>query len=304
MDVSGSMTQEDRLERAKQGLEAFFRELSPEDRVGLTVFSDRIQRLAPIAPFSGNRARLQSQVQQLIADGGTAVYDATAQGLETVRALRDRERINAVVVLTDGEDTDSSLSAEDVVRRARSQGDSRDQVRVFTIAYSAEAEGAREALTDIAKASGGQDYEGRHRGHRDRLPEHLELLLMAAPRRPIQPLGVQPGAASQRAAEPVRGDPARGGADRGHPARPGGSSVAGRARGLRRSPPGAPTSTMTWRRRCSSASGAVAARQLERKRVDPNTLAPPIRDLVNGARLSASRASARPSPEPSCPTPR
>jgi len=33
-------------------------------------------------------------------------------------------------------------------------------VRVFTIAYSAQAEGAREALTAIAKASGGQDYEG------------------------------------------------------------------------------------------------------------------------------------------------
>jgi Ca-activated chloride channel family protein len=160
LDVSGSMTQENRLARAKQGLAAFFREVSPEDRVGLTVFSDRIQRLVPIAPFSQNRSRLRSLVRELIADGGTAVYDATSRGLETVRALRDRGRINAVVVLTDGEDTDSSLTAQDVIERARSQGDSRDQVRVFTIAYSAEAEGAREALTGIAKASGGQDYEG------------------------------------------------------------------------------------------------------------------------------------------------
>ena len=47
-----------------------------------------------------------------------------------------------------------------MINRARAQGDSRDQVRVFTIAYSAEAEGAREALTGIAKASGGQAYEG------------------------------------------------------------------------------------------------------------------------------------------------
>jgi Ca-activated chloride channel family protein len=160
LDVSGSMSQENRLARAQQGLEAFFREVSPNDRVGLTIFSDRIQRLVPIAPFSKNRGRLRALVRQLIADGGTAVYNATAQGLDTVRALRDRERINAVVVLTDGEDTDSTLSAQDVIQRARSQGDSRDQVRVFTIAYSAEAEGAREALTGIAKASGGQAYEG------------------------------------------------------------------------------------------------------------------------------------------------
>jgi Ca-activated chloride channel homolog len=160
LDVSGSMSQENRLARAQQGLEAFFREVSPNDRVGLTIFSDRIQRLVPIAPFSKNRGRLRALVRELIADGGTAVYNATAQGLDTVRALRDRERINAVVVLTDGEDTDSTLSAQDVIQRARSQGDSRDQVRVFTIAYSAEAEGAREALTGIAKASGGQAYEG------------------------------------------------------------------------------------------------------------------------------------------------
>jgi Ca-activated chloride channel homolog len=160
LDVSGSMSQEDRLERAKRGLEAFFREVSPNDRVGLTIFSDEIQGLVPIGPFSQNRARLRALVRQLIADGGTAAYDATAQGLDTVRRLRDRERINAVVVLTDGEDTDSSLSADDVVRRAQSQGDSRDQVRVFTIAYSAGAEGAKQALTDIAKASGGQAYEG------------------------------------------------------------------------------------------------------------------------------------------------
>ena len=52
LDVSASMSQENRLARAKQGLEAFFREVSPDDRVGLTIFSDRIQSLVPIAPFS------------------------------------------------------------------------------------------------------------------------------------------------------------------------------------------------------------------------------------------------------------
>ena len=157
---SGSMNDENRLVRAKQGLDVFFRAVGREDSVGLTIFSDRIQPLVPVGPFARNRGRLRALVRDLIADGGTAVYDSTAQGLDTVRRLRDRERINAVVVLTDGEDTDSSLTADDVVRRAQAQGDSRDQVRVFTIAYSAEAAGAREALTKVAKASGGQDYQG------------------------------------------------------------------------------------------------------------------------------------------------
>jgi Ca-activated chloride channel homolog len=65
-----------------------------------------------------------------------------------------------VVLLTDGQDTDSSLSADEVVRRAQAQGDSANQVRIFTIAYSAGAQGAAEALKRIARASGGQDYTG------------------------------------------------------------------------------------------------------------------------------------------------
>jgi Ca-activated chloride channel family protein len=160
LDTSGSMSQENRLERAKQGLQTFFREVSPNDRVGLTIFSDRLQPLVPISSFRSSRGRLQETASGLIADGGTAVYDATIDGFDRVRRLRDKERINAVVVLTDGADTDSSATAETVVNHVRAQGDSAQQVRVFTIAYSPEASGAREALEDIAKASGGQPYEG------------------------------------------------------------------------------------------------------------------------------------------------
>ena len=157
VDTSGSMNDEGRLERAKRGLRVFLREVSPNDRIGLTIFSDKIE---PLAAIGKRRRELPRIVSGLVADGGTAVYDATAEGLEQVRRLRDRERINAVVVLTDGEDTDSSLDAEEVVRRARAQGDSEHQVRVFTIAYSAGAAGAAEALKQIAQASGGQDYTG------------------------------------------------------------------------------------------------------------------------------------------------
>jgi Ca-activated chloride channel homolog len=160
VDTSGSMAEENRLVRAKQGLEAFFREVGEQDSVGLNIFSDRLQPLLPVAPFRDNERRLRETVSNLIADGGTAVYDATIDGFESVRAQATPERINAVVVLTDGEDTDSAASAEDAVRAVRVQGDSDDQVRVFTIAYSAGAVGAAEALAAIAEASGGQPYEG------------------------------------------------------------------------------------------------------------------------------------------------
>ena len=157
VDTSGSMNDENRLARAKAGLRTFLREVSPNDRIGLTIFSDRIQ---PLVRIGKRRRELPRLVDRLIPDGGTAVYDAAAHGIEEVRKLRDRERINAVVLLTDGEDTDSSLDADEVVRLAAAQGDSENQVRVFTIAYSAEAGGAADALRRIARASGGQDYTG------------------------------------------------------------------------------------------------------------------------------------------------
>lgn len=160
VDTSGSMVEENRLERAKEGLETFLREVSPNDRVGLTTFSDEIRPLVPIGPVRQNESALRENIQSLIADGGTAFFDAAFEGLETVQGLRDRERINAVVLLTDGEDTDSSRGLQQVVQRMEAQGDTENRVRVFTIAYSAGAEGAEEALEQIATASGGQAYSG------------------------------------------------------------------------------------------------------------------------------------------------
>jgi len=160
LDTSGSMVEEDRLERAKDGLQSFLSEVAPQDSVGLTIFSDQIRPLIPVASFRQNRAQLEETVQGLIAEGGTAVYDATAEAFRQMGELADRnDRINAVVVLTDGEDTDSSRTVDQVTAEL-DQGDRETRVRVFTIAYSAGAVGAAEALERIAGASGGQAYTG------------------------------------------------------------------------------------------------------------------------------------------------
>lgn len=158
LDTSGSMLEEGRLSSAQAGLRTFLREVAPQDRVGLTIFNDRVTPLAPIA--RDNRKRLEQLVSGLVADGGTAVYDAAAAGVDQVKELSDTSRINAVVLLTDGEDTDSSTSPDALVRELDAQGDSSRRVRVFTIAYSAGAAGAAENLARIADAAGGKAYTG------------------------------------------------------------------------------------------------------------------------------------------------
>jgi Ca-activated chloride channel family protein len=160
LDTSGSMTEENRLERAKDGLDAFLKSVSPNDRVGLMIFNDKVQPLVPIGPVRQNANQLRSTIKTLIADGGTSIYDATHDGVTSVKDLNDKERINSVVLLTDGEDTDSARTIDDIEQELAGQGDSSSRVRVFTIAYSAGAAGAADGLKRIADASGGKSYEG------------------------------------------------------------------------------------------------------------------------------------------------
>jgi Ca-activated chloride channel homolog len=157
LDSSGSMQDSDRLERAKDGIRVFLDQAAPQDRIGLTAFSDAV---VPLVPVGGERERLTAAVDGLIAEGGTALYDAASSAFTAVRALAtDDSRINAVVLLSDGEDTDSAKQLENVLAEL-DQGDSEQRVRVFTIAYSAQADGAAEALKRISAASGGKAYGG------------------------------------------------------------------------------------------------------------------------------------------------
>ena len=160
LDTSGSMVQENRLERAKQGLEAFFAQVAPQDRVGLTAFSDQIRPLVPLGSMAANGAKLRQVVKGVNADGGTRIYDVTAAAVADVAKVADKSRINAVVLLTDGEDTDSDRVAADIIRELGAQGDSARRVRVFTIAYSSGASGAAGILAEMAAASGGKSYAG------------------------------------------------------------------------------------------------------------------------------------------------
>ena len=160
-DVSGSMAEEDRLKRAKEGLQVFFDEVAPTDRLGLISFAEEIDTLVPVHErFRRGEPELTATVQSLVAGGSTAVYDATAEALRAVRKLGDPTRINAVVVLTDGQDNESNLTDDELVDLVSNRDDSALPVRIFTIAYSPDAEAAEAVLKRIAAASGGQAYTG------------------------------------------------------------------------------------------------------------------------------------------------
>ena len=158
-DTSGSMGEENKIDQAKDGLRVFFRELSPRDRIGLQSFNTKVFKEAPIAPVASNLSLLKQRVDGLLPDGETAFFDATNAGYDAVRALNDDSRINAVVVLTDGQDNQSHMSIGALVKKLEAQSQSEQQVvRVFTIAYGQQADSSK--LERIAKASGGEAFSG------------------------------------------------------------------------------------------------------------------------------------------------
>ena len=159
VDTSGSMSEERKLDQAQVGLQSFFQQISPADRVGLISFNSDVFPQQPVRPFGDGGAALRSDVRDLFPDGETAVYDATQAGVRAVQELKDDSRINAVVVLTDGEDNQSAQTdrtlARELDRQARLEGRT---VRVYTIAYGSQANKA--ALERVAAASGGKAFVG------------------------------------------------------------------------------------------------------------------------------------------------
>ncbi|WP_217924986.1 VWA domain-containing protein [Miltoncostaea oceani] len=159
LDISGSMNDGGKLRSAKEGLVRFLELLQPRDEVSLSVFSDRPTVVQEPVSMEKGRAALISRIRALGADGGTAVYDATAEAATRINATADDSRISAVVVLTDGADNESSLSAE-ALRDQLSAGTGSEGrgVRIFTIAYGDGAE--KDTLEAIAKAGAGRAYSG------------------------------------------------------------------------------------------------------------------------------------------------
>ena len=73
-----------------------------------------------------------------------------------LQELGDTERINAIVVMTDGQENNSSTSLRRLVTALRE--DSQAEIVVFCIAYGADAD--MDTLQAIAEPSGGQVYRG------------------------------------------------------------------------------------------------------------------------------------------------
>ena len=156
VDTSGSMRGE-KLAQAQSALHVFLDQIRGDvERVGLIQFATGVNPLVYLDDLGNNRLALESTVDQLQAEGDTALLDGVYEAHRRLQELGDTERINAIVVMTDGQENNSSTSLRRLVTALRE--DSPAEIVVFCIAYGADAD--MDTLQAIAEPSGGQVYRG------------------------------------------------------------------------------------------------------------------------------------------------
>ena len=162
LDISGSM-EGDKLTQVKAAGNAVLKVFSPNDQVGLWAFSDRIYQLEPIEQVGPHRADLARHIDALAASGGTALYRATKDAVGEVQRTWDPTRINAVVLLTDGQNSDFTNNDLDALLRSLGSQPPATTVPVFTIGYGQGAD--LETLKRISQASTGRSYNAPDPAH-------------------------------------------------------------------------------------------------------------------------------------------
>ncbi len=163
MDTSGSMNDGGRIENARKGAAQMLRLMKDEDTFSLLSFNSRLTWAMRSQPLTQGRTLAEKTIASLWANGGTALYDAILAAHEDLQKAPDNEKISAVVVLTDGQDTNSKTALETLMKAIRFDSE-KNNVRVFTIGYGEDAN--REVLQKIADSTQAKSYAGT--------PENIE----------------------------------------------------------------------------------------------------------------------------------
>jgi VWFA-related protein len=150
LDSSGSMkqTMQDVLIAAKNLVTG----LETQDQAEIIDFDSKVK---VAQTFTHNKQSLSNVLDAIVADGGTALYDATAQGITD---SKKRTGLKAIVLLTDGKDENakgdgpgSTLILEQLKTLLVSSN-----IPVFTIGLGAGID--KPVLEAIASTSGGKAY--------------------------------------------------------------------------------------------------------------------------------------------------
>lgn len=156
MDTSGSM-EGNKISSARASLIDFIDLLDDRDRLEVILFSDDMITLTDLSPLGEKRQDVRNRVSGVIEGGDTMLYSAVEFAYRELDTKGDPDHIRAVVVLTDGKDTASTMTLNELTNQIGAQSESGDATKIFTIAFGRAAD--REILQQIAEITGGRQYD-------------------------------------------------------------------------------------------------------------------------------------------------
>jgi VWFA-related protein len=114
LDTSGSMVG-DKIQQARAALDRFLLELlTPDDEVFLFRFGARPEL---VHDWTNNKDLVSRRLARVTPNGGTAMYDAVAESVPM--ATQGQHRKKAVLVVSDGNDTNSRTSVSELKQMIR-----------------------------------------------------------------------------------------------------------------------------------------------------------------------------------------
>ncbi|MFI5077798.1 MAG: VWA domain-containing protein, partial [Vicinamibacteria bacterium] len=130
--IDSSVSMEPRLAFVQKAAAGFVDALREGDRAAVFAFNSYVR---PLQAFTADRSLVRQAIQSTTAAGGTALYNAVYVALRAFDKVAEdgRVRRRAIVLLTDGEDTASVLTFDDLMAEAKAAG-----VTIYTIGLHAE----------------------------------------------------------------------------------------------------------------------------------------------------------------------
>ncbi len=158
IDTSASM--DEKMVTAQEAAIGFSQRLRPEDLAEIIDFDSRVNILQT---FTNDAVKLEQAIQQTSAGGSTSLYNAiyiSLRELSKAPLRRADVRREAIIVLSDGEDTSSLVTFDEVLEQAK-----RSETAIYSIGLQSDDSrsrvGFREAdfvLRQLAQETGGRAF--------------------------------------------------------------------------------------------------------------------------------------------------
>ena len=158
LDTSASM--DERLATAQEAAVGFAKRLKPKDAMEVIDFNSQPHILQT---FTSDQGALEKAIRSTTANGSTALYNAVYISLKELKKVKaasaDEIRRQAIVLLSDGDDTSSLIEFEEVLDLAK-----RSETAIYSIGLRQGEIGRREfkeaefVLKQLANETGGRAY--------------------------------------------------------------------------------------------------------------------------------------------------